>query len=359
MRKLSIILCIALMLSCSACGTRDLITYHYNEDQKPRQYAFDAFDTQCSISFWGVDVDDKAEDYYYSMKTLIENYDKAFSKTNEESEIYAVNHRTTDTVVVSVEVAELFRLAKDFYEWSNKKFDVSAGTLINLWDVKNRTTLPNESEIEEAKKHVANFDYEILPSDDGNEEKVKLVFHGDRQTQYDFGALVKGYCSDVLREMLSNNEDIDAAIVNLGGNVMVKGIVAGRKDGAFRVGIYKPFSDNLATFSEVIDVKNRCVITSGNYQRYFKVAGDDRVYHHIIDPITGYPTNNGLDSVTIVSENGLLGDYLSTTCMLLGEDASKELIDFASKSFGDKNIQAIYIRSDGTVVKYPKNVVIS
>lgn len=358
MKRISIILSILMIVCCSSCGTRELSTFNYNENQKARQYVFDDFDTQCSISFWGVDVDDRAEDYYYSMKTLIDNYDKAFSKTNVESEIYAINHRTTDTVIVSEEVATLFKLGKDFYDWSNKKFDISAGTLTDLWDVKNRKTLPTKGEIEEAMKHTANFDYEIKYLEGRDAGKAEITFHGDNKTQYDFGGLVKGYCSDVLKDMLSNNEDIDAAIINLGGNVLVSGVVAGRKDGAFRVGIYKPFAGNVATFSDIVDVKNRCVITSGNYQRYFTIDGDDRIYHHIIDPTTGYPTNNGLDSVTIVSENGLLGDYLSTSCMLLGEDASKELIDFTSQTFGDNNIQAIYIRNDGTVTKYPKDVVL-
>lgn len=356
MKKYKIVSIIFLILLCSSCKSGSSSTTTNNETEKPRQYAFTAFDTQCSISFYGVESDEKAEDYYYSMKTLVDNFDEVFSKTNENSEIYAINHRTSDTVIVSEEVATLFDISKSFYEWSYNKFDISSGTLIDLWDVKNRKTLPLDNEIEEAKKHVGNFDYDIKMLDGEDTGKASITFHGDKLTQYDLGGLIKGYCNDRLKEMLSSNDDIKACIVDLGGNILVNGYVAGRKDGKFRVGIFKPFSKN--EIIDTVELTNKNVITSGNYRRYFKIDGDNRVYHHIIDPTTGYPSNRGLDSVTIVSENGLLGDYLSTTCFLLGEEESKGLIDFARSNdkFGDKNIQAIFVRSDGVVVKYPKDV---
>lgn len=356
MKRIKIISIIIMLLLCFSCKSGSSINDNNEETEKPRQYAFTAFDTQCSISFFGVESDVKAEDYYYSMKTLINNFDEIFSKTNINSEIYAINHRTSDKVTVSAETATLFDIAKSFYEWSYKKFDISAGTLINLWDVKNRKTLPTDSEIEEAKSHVGNFDYDIKMLDGDDAGKATITFYGDKLTQYDLGGLIKGYCNDALKEMLNTNDDIEACIVDLGGNILVTGYVAGRKDGNFRVGIFKPFSENETI--DTIEVTNKNVITSGNYRRYFKIDGDDRVYHHIIDPISGYPSNRGLDSVTIVSENGLLGDYLSTTCFLLGEEESKELIDFvrSNEKFGDKSIQATFVRNDGIVTKYPKNV---
>ncbi len=355
MKKFEFLSIIFLIIFCCSCKSDNSLN-NKKETEKPRQYAFTAFDTQCSISFYGVESDEKAEDYYYSMKTLVDNFDEVFSKTNVNSEIYAINHRTSDVVTVSAETATLFDIAKSFYEWSYKKFDISAGTLIDLWDVKNRKNLPKDFEIEEAKSHVGNLNYDINMLEGDDSGKATITFYGDKQTQYDLGGLIKGYCNDALKEMLSTNDDIEACIVDLGGNILVTGHVAGRKDGEFRVGIFKPFSNN--EIIDTIKVTNKNVITSGNYRRYFKIDGDDRIYHHIIDPITGYPSNRGLDSVTIVSDNGLLGDYLSTTCFLLGEDESKELIDFMrnNEKFGDKSIQATYVRNDGIVTKYPKDV---
>ena len=328
---ISLVLVLLMGLSTVSCKIPEGRKKNYGVEEKPFQFAFDAFDTQCSISFYGVQDETTASQYFYAMKNLVERYEEVFSKTNE--------------------VASIFEIASSLYEWSGKKFDISLGTLIDLWDVKNRKTVPTLAEINEARKHTGNFNYTIERNVNEDEfTRHRITFTGDKLTQYDFGALVKGYCCDALKEMLAENENIKACIVNLGGNVLCTGEVDGRADSAFRVGVFKPFSGN--DIIDTIEVKNRNVITSGNYQRYFKVEGDDRVYHHIIDPTTGYPTNN----VTIVSEYVLLGDYLSTACMLLGEEKSKDLIDFASKSFNDKNIQATFVYSDGRVTKYPLKV---
>lgn len=352
---LTIILVMMVGISTISCKIPEGRKKNYGVEDKPIQFAFDAFDTQCSISLYGVRDEAIASSYFQSMKNLVDRYEEVFSKTKEGSEIYEINHRTDDSVMICDEVASIFEIASSLYEWSGKKFDLSSGTLIDLWDIKNRTTVPTLAEINDARRHTGNFKYTIERNVAENEfRKNRITFTGDKLTQYDFGAVVKGYCCDALKEMLGENENIKACIVNLGGNVLCTGEVDGRADSAFRVGIFKPFSGN--DIIDTIEVKNRNVITSGNYQRYFKIEGDDRVYHHIIDPTTGYPTNNGLDSVTIVSENGLLGDYLSTACMLLGENNSKDLIDFASKSFNDKNIQATFVYSDGRIVKYPKKV---
>ena len=357
MKKLALIISLVLLLLSSACSIRQDHLAVPEKDLQSNEITIDAFDTTGTITIYGVTNSKDADDYFYSMETLIMAYNDCFSKTDPASEIYEINHRTTDSVLVHAETATLFGLAKDLYDWSNGKFDISAGTLIDLWDVKNRKTLPTESEIKEAMEHTHNFDYKIEKVDNPSDGKThKITFHGDKLTKYDLGGLIKGYCSDELKRMLSTNDAISACIINLGGNVLVTGNLSGRIDGAFNIGIYKPF-----TKGEIVDkiaVKNKHVITSGNYQRYFKIDGDDRVYHHIIDPTTGYPTNNGLDSVTIISDNGLLGDYLSTACMLLGEEDSKKLIDFASEKFNDKNIQSIFVRSDGTMSKYPANVVL-
>ena len=355
--KLLIVICILMLNSSCAVKQQSTRDYRFEESSisAPEQFVFEAFDTQCSISLYGVESKTIASQLFYDMKRVVDNYEKVFSKTVEGSEIYDINHRTGNSVMICNETAAIFDIAKDFYEWSGRRFDISSGTLIDLWDIKNRKTIPTLEEINEARKHIGNYKYAIERDvDKENFRCNKITFFGDELTQYDFGALVKGYCCDELKRMLDNNKIIKACIVNLGGNVLCTGELEGREGSSFRVGIFKPFSGN--EIIDTVSVKNRCVITSGNYQRYFKVDGDDRVYHHIIDPTTGYPSNNGLDSVTIVSVNGLLGDYLSTTCMMLGEEGSKKIIDFFRKEFSDKNIQATFVYSDGKISKYPAKV---
>ncbi|MBQ3905456.1 MAG: FAD:protein FMN transferase, partial [Lachnospiraceae bacterium] len=68
---------------------------------------------------------------------------------------------------------------------------------------------------------------------------------------------------------------------------------------------------------------NWCISTSGDYERYFMQG--DKKYHHIIDPATGYPTDNGIRSVTIVSKSGFISDALSTACFVLGKEKGMAL----------------------------------
>lgn len=342
------------LLSCSSTNTSNIGTPSNANDGR-FTYSFDAFDTSCTISLYGKNIKTDGERIATELSYIISGYEKTFSKTAVNSDIYNINHRSIDSVKVNDMTTTIFDVARAMHSWTNGAFDISAGTLIDLWDVKNRKTVPSLEEINEARKHCNNFNYDIdIDSESEDLLSNTITFHGDNATQYDIGALAKGYCTDSLKQYLLGVDNIDAAIINLGGNVCCIGEIDGRKDGAFNVGIFKPFSQ-----SEIIDtikVKNRCVITSGIYQRYFTIDGDNTIYHHIIDPRTGYPVDNGLSSVTIVSENGLLGDFLSTACMLLGVKESMKLIDFCKKSFGDKNIQAIFVDRNNKVTKYPEKV---
>ena len=142
MKKLiSLVLVLLMGLSTVSCKIPEGRKKNYGVEEKPIQFAFDAFDTQCSISFYGVQDETTASQYFYAMKNLVERYEEVFSKTNENSEIYEINHRTSDSVMICDEVASIFEIASSLYEWSGKKFDISLGTLIDLWDIKNRKTV--------------------------------------------------------------------------------------------------------------------------------------------------------------------------------------------------------------------------
>lgn len=130
--------------------------------------------------------------------------------------------------------------------------------------------------------------------------------------QIDFGALAKGYTSDSLMQLFRDG-GAEHAIVSLGGNVQALGT---KPDGSdWKVGVVSPFSpqENLC----VLSIHDKAVITSGNYERYFEENGTR--YHHIIDPADGFPADNGLVSVTIIGESGILCDARSTALFVLGE----------------------------------------
>ena len=125
-----------------------------------------------------------------------------------------------------------------------------------------------------------------------------------------------------------------SAIINLGGNVLC---IGGKPDNsAFKIGIQKPFADRSETIA-VMDIRDKSVVSSGIYERCFEQDGI--LYHHLLNPKTGYPYDNGLIAVTIISDKSVDGDALSTTCFALGlEDGLK----FAEK----KGVQAVFITED-------------
>ena len=170
-------------------------------------------------------------------------------------------------------------------------------------------------------------------------DKGRVIFDGQDITlpsddiQFDVGAIAKGYIADRLKDFLVK-KGVNSAIINLGGNVLC---IGSKPDGTpFKVGIQKPFADRNET-EAVMDITGKSVVSSGIYERCFKQNG--KLYHHILNPKTGYPYDNSLISVTIISDQSVDGDALSTTCFALGlEDGLK----FAEK----KGVQAVFITED-------------
>lgn len=148
------------------------------------------------------------------------------------------------------------------------------------------------------------------------------------------GAIAKGYIADKMKEYLVE-QGVKSAIIDLGGNVLC----VGEKTDAspFRVGIRKPFADRSET-AAIMEISDKSVVSSGVYERFFKKDGV--LYHHILNPKTGYPYENNLISVTIISDESTDGDGLSTTCFALGLEKGMELVNSLS------DVQAVFITDD-------------
>ena len=127
------------------------------------------------------------------------------------------------------------------------------------------------------------------------------------------------------------------AVLSVGGSIGVFG--ARGKDGdPWRIGVRDPFSDSGQL--GVITLQEGFVSTSGDYEKYFEQDG--RRYFHILDATTGYPAKSGLKSVSVVCDNGLLSDALSTACFLLGEEASHALLEQYGAS-------AVFVDAEGNI----------
>lgn len=255
-----------------------------------------------------------------------ESFEQTISRTIETSEIYKINHSKGNPVEVSDVTLELLQKGIEYGDLTNGKFDITIAPLMELWDFKNNSgDVPSHNDILEALSHV-NYKNIVI---DGN--KVSL---SDPDAAIDLGGIAKGYMADYLKEYLIS-EGIENALINLGGNILT---VGSKPDGTpFNLGIQKPF-DKQGTAITSVKVTDSSVVSSGVYERYFEV--DNTLYHHILDTTTGYPCDNNLLGVTILSEKSVDGDALSTSCFVLGLDAGQKLIKTLD------GVDAIFITED-------------
>ncbi len=243
---------------------------------------------------------------------LASKYENMLSKTIEGSDVYRMNTAGGASVEVSEETAYLLNEAIKYSEKYEGIFDVTIGSVTELWDFRNGTEIiPDKAVIKEAIKTV---DYKNIVIE-GN--KVTLLNPG---TKIDLGAMAKGYIADKMKEYLNAN-GCHEGIINLGGNVLTVGPKASGE--TYNVGIRKPFKDD-GEISTTVKVTDKSVTTSGCTERYF--IKDGRIYHHIINPKTGYPFESDLYSVSIVSDSSLEGDVLGTICYALGKKKALEII---------------------------------
>lgn len=150
----------------------------------------------------------------------------------------------------------------------------------------------------------------------------------------DLGAIAKGYAADRAIEIYKQY-GVESAFVNLGGNVAVLG---NKPNGdLFRVGIQNPLLQRGQCLGAV-NAANKTVVTSGDYVRYFEK--DNKKYHHILDPRTGYSAESFLMSTTIVSKQSIAADALSTAIFILGLEDGIKLID------NQEDMEAIFITKD-------------
>ena len=270
------------------------------------------FDTYISITVYSP----KYEKELNECMKMCERYEKLFSRTVEGSDIYNINYSNGEYVDVDPETYYLISKAIEYCEETDGAADITIAPLMDIWGFSNKDseyvrTLPDDATLSIATSHV---DYKSVILDKPN--KVKL---DDKYSAIDLGFIAKGYIADKLKEYLVS-QGVESAIISLGGNINVIGL---KPDGSeYNIGIKDP--DNTSAIISSVSVNDKSVVTSGTYERYVTI--DDKKYHHILDTHTGYPVDNNIKSVTIISDSSLDGDALSTICLILGEENSKEIL---------------------------------
>lgn len=235
---------------------------------------------------------------------LIKQYEDLLTVNRAQSQVMDINHAAgRHPVTVSQPVFELIRCAKAASLYPGSAFNLAIGPLVKRWKIgfKGDTVPPAED--------IASLLLITRPEDVLLDEAKSSVLLAKAGMEIDLGAIAKGYIADRVRDYL-RKEGAELGLINLGGNIQT----LGSPEGGWSVGLKKPFAaDELIG---TMDVENMSVVTSGTYERYFEQDG--KRYHHILDPRTGYPLDNELDSVTIVSKNSIDGDIWTTLMFGMG-----------------------------------------
>ena len=260
-----------------------------------------ALDTAITLKVYG----SKRVEVLKKLEDKINELDDMLSTGKETSEVSRLNR--SGGAVLSPTMANLIKRSKAIYNKTDGLFDITIYPLMELWGFPTKNyKVPSEKEIAEKLKLVG-FD-----KIDFNEETRKILFK-NKGMEIDFGGIGKGYITDELVKILTD-EKVESAIINLGGNVFG---FRKKPDGSlWNIAIRDPNEPD--KYMAAIRLEDSAVITSGGYERYFEENGI--IYHHILDPRTGKPSDSGLKSVSIISKDGTLADALSTSLFIMGEE---------------------------------------
>ena len=261
--------------------------------------------------------------------SILMDIDNKMSNTIKSSDVSKINKNAGKAYTkVSKDTYYVIKKSIEFSNISNDTFDISVGPLIDLWSIgTDNAKVPNKEEIENILPLV---DYSKILLNDEN-LSVKL---SEENMKIDLGGIAKGYAADKIYDYLKS-QNIKSAIINLGGNILTLG--SKNNDQPFSIGIQDPTMPRGNSIGN-IKVTNKSVVTSGIYERY--IEKDNKIYHHMLNPHTGYPFENNLNSVTIVSDESIICDALSTTTFGLGLDNGMKLIESLD------NVDAIFITKD-------------
>lgn len=285
-----------------------------------------AMDTYMSVTAYG----EKAQEAVDASVEEINRLDQLLSTGNEESEVGKINANHGGTL--SEDGAYLMKKSLELYQLTDGVFDISIYPIMDLWGFTTQDFAVPSSE--ELKERLVLVDASKI---DFDEETGEVSFEQDGM-EIDFGGIAKGYTSNRVSEIFASY-GIKSGLINLGGNVDAYG---SKTDGsAWRVAIQSPDQDG--NYIGVLEARDKAVITSGGYERYFEEDGI--TYHHIIDPSTGYPADSGLKSVTIICDDGTLADGLSTSLFIMGEEKASEFWREHSDEF-----DFVLMKEDGSLV---------
>lgn len=261
---------------------------------------------------------------------------ETISWRSETSEVYQVNHAYDAGVPypIGAELARYILMAQELSRAGGGLLDITIRPLASLWGIEDgKETVPEKAEMEEALRLVDYTKVHVVDSDgkeysrwkDIKAEQAYFVLFDKTGMSLDFGAIGKGIACDRIADYLKTTKASGACIA-VGGSIVCYG---SKPDGAsYQIGIQNPRgeqNDVMGVLKLEAGSQPVFVSTSGDYEKYF--IQDGKRYHHILNPVTGYPADSGTISATIIADNGALSDALSTLCILLDKEQALQLVE--------------------------------
>jgi len=337
---LLIILFISLASSCQK-----------NKKEEMYQEVLIAFDTVCSIQLFTTQTEKEVKPIFDEIIARLRQLELTFSPTRSESELFKFNASPVDKdISISQELHYVMQENLKLAEISHGAFNPCMGHLMQLWrplfDPSTATEnkmLPSDGREKEACEKVdySNILLSVKTSENTDNRLLKKT-----DILLDLGASAKGYATDCIKEIILHH-GIGRAIIDFGGNILTLG--KKQNGNLWKVGIKMPIIHNEGRVAGFVEVEDKAVVTSGNYERFFEKDG--KLYHHIISSKTGYPVENELSAVSIISDSATEADLLSTACFVLGvKEGSTLMAKFpqASSVFFLKDGKVIEVNNDKT-----------
>lgn len=266
--------------------------------QKTIHKNYHGLGTNISLTLFGTEDPELLEESY----ALLCDYEKILTVNRTYSELMSVNNLAGVKPVVVSDAT--YHLAKRAIEVSQENFGFNAliGPLVKLWKIGfDGANVPTKEEIH-AK--LSMIDPNEVVCDDDNFS----IFLKKPGMQLDLGAIAKGYIADRIAD-LWRAKGVSSGMINLGGNLLLVGKAPHHPDKKWRIGIQDPFSKR-GTSILLVRYGACSAVTSGIYERLLKTQG--KTYHHILDPSTGYPHDNNLASVTVLTKESIQAEIETT-----------------------------------------------
>lgn len=268
--------------------------------------------------------------------------DKVFDRVIEIENLVSINKEGTELdelnnnagikpVKLSDTSYDIIEKGIEYSKMSQGGYDLTIGPLVKLWSIGlPEENVPDDKKIKETIKHIDYSKVQLNP-------QTKEVLLLEEGMKIDLGSIAKGYAADEIVKILKE-EGVTQAIVDLGGNIYAMGLKDGNKN--WKIGIQNPF-DNRGNIVGSIEVSNKSVVTSGVYERFLEKDG--KKYHHILNPKTGYPYDSDIVGVSIIADESIDADAISTLVFTKGIEKGIEFVEQLD------SIDAIFINDKNEV----------